>query len=200
VRSEMCIDAATDRTDPRKALVDGCQLMGQATSCAEPLLWRARRWQRAARKRVAIRTRLRHLRLRLSGSVRWTAKTAKPTATRSAPRHPLHDGFKAGDLVRVRSLDAIVHTLDESGRCGGCAFLRPMSKFCGRRVRVARRVDHFFDERTWRMLKCKNVVLLEGTHCDGAGHPDTRGCDRMCFYFWRTEWLEREPDSLVAHC
>jgi hypothetical protein len=41
------------------------------------------------------------------------------------------------------------------------------------------------------MLKCRNIVLLENVYCDGSGHPDTRGCDRMCFFFWRTEWLER---------
>jgi len=193
----MCINLATDRTDPREALVDGCQLMDQATACAEPLLWRARRWQRAARRRVAIRTRLRRLALHVSRLLRSKPASTKHTAMAPDPKSQRHRDFTAGDLVRVRSLNAILRTLDEAGRCGGCAFLRPMSAFCGRQVRVARRVDHFFDERTWRMLRCKNIVLLEGTYCDGSGHPDTRGCDRMCFYFWRTEWVEQTgaPES-----
>jgi len=197
VRSAMCIDVGTGRSDPREVLFDGCQLMGVVSSCLEPPLWRVRRWQRAARRRVAVRTRLQRLFLHVSGSFRSKTKSAKQTATTSASKRHPHDELKAGDWVRVRSLDAIVCTLDGAGRCSGCAFLRPMSKFCGRQVRVARRVGRFFDERTWRMLKCKNVVLLEGTHCDGSGHPDTQGCDRMCFFFWRTEWLQRTgaPES-----
>ncbi|MCY2954889.1 MAG: hypothetical protein NTU53_23405 [Planctomycetota bacterium] len=61
---------------------------------------------------------------------------------------------------------------------------------------MAKRVDRFFDEARWRMLKCRGVVLIDGAYCDGSGHPDTRGCDRMCFFFWRTEWLEKVGQSL----
>ena len=56
---------------------------------------------------------------------------------------------------------------------------------------MLRVVDRFFDERRWRMLRAHGMVILEGVHCDGASLPDTAGCDRMCFYFWRSEWLER---------
>jgi hypothetical protein len=41
------------------------------------------------------------------------------------------------------------------------------------------------------MLKARNIVLLERVYCDGSGTLETQGCDRMCFYFWRTEWLEK---------
>jgi hypothetical protein len=93
--------------------------------------------------------------------------------------------------VRVRPWIEIARTLDRHSRCNGCAFLEPMRAFCGREFRVVRCVERFFDEQRWRMLKVRNIVLLDGVHCDGSGHPDTAGCDRMCLYFWRTEWLER---------
>jgi hypothetical protein len=97
----------------------------------------------------------------------------------------------AGDRVRVRSGEEIGRTLDRWGRCGGCKFQEPMYRYCGREFRVAKRVTRFFDEARQRMLRCKNIVLLEGVYCDGSGDPATIGCDRMCFFFWRTEWLER---------
>jgi len=99
--------------------------------------------------------------------------------------------LQAGDRVRVRSLAAIQQTLDACGRCHGCAFLEPMSRACGGEFRVLQVVERFFDEARWRMLRCENVVLLDGLYCDGSGHPDTNGCDRRCSYFWRGEWLER---------
>jgi hypothetical protein len=96
-----------------------------------------------------------------------------------------------GDVVRVRSAEQIRGTLDEQGGLKGCSFALGMYRYCGRELRVAKVVDRFFDEARWRMLKARNLVLLEGVHCDGSSIPDTQGCDRMCFYFWRTEWLEK---------
>ena len=97
----------------------------------------------------------------------------------------------AGTRVRVRSRGEIERTLDRDGRSNGCAFASGMYECCGREFRVAKHVERFFDEARWRMLRCRGVVLLEGVYCDGSGHPDTIGCDRMCHYFWRSEWLER---------
>jgi hypothetical protein len=60
---------------------------------------------------------------------------------------------------------------------------------------VLKVVERFYDEVQGRMLRCKNVVFLDGVYCDGSGHPDTHGCDRTCFSFWRTEWLEKTVPS-----
>jgi hypothetical protein len=98
---------------------------------------------------------------------------------------------REGDLVRVRSVEEIVSTLDATGYLHGCGFGLGQYQFCGRQFRVARRVEHFFDEARARMLRGRNLVLLEGVHCDGSSVRWTAGCQRMCFYFWRTEWLEK---------
>jgi hypothetical protein len=98
--------------------------------------------------------------------------------------------FREGELVRVKSLDDIRSTLDTSGRTGGCKFTKPMVRYCEREFRIARRMTKFFDEAQWKMVKCKKLLLLDGSYCDGSGGPSTQGCDRMCFVFWREEWLE----------
>lgn len=120
--------------------------------------------------------------------VRRTAPTARPPVPRRTLPAP---DLRAGDLARVRSADYIRATLDENGYLHGCGFGRSQYQFCGKTLRVLRRVDHFFDEARLRMLKGRNLVLLEGAHCEGADVPWTQGCQRLCFYFWRTEWLEK---------
>lgn len=164
---------------PDRNLRDGCQLMSTTEFLHEPL------WRSLLRR---VRNVLRRVR-RILGIGRAWERPFGPTGSKPAVRVPAD--VNTGDRVRVRSLDEIMLTLDAKGACGGCAFLEPMAQYCGKELRVAKRVDHFFDERHWRMLKCRSMVLLEGSHCDGSGHPDTRGCQRMCFFFWRTEWLER---------
>lgn len=97
--------------------------------------------------------------------------------------------FKAGDRVRVRSLEEIEATLDHLGKTKGCAFLKAMEQYCGTEQRVLKPVERFVDERDLRVKKCKGIVLLEGVMCPGT---TTFGrCDRCCFLFWREEWLEK---------
>lgn len=156
-----------------------CQLIAN-TAGAEPLHWCAARRVRGLGRRA---------RRLLARCFRCSA--AETTPSPAAAESDIRCELASGDWVRVRSRAEIQQTLGPDARCGGCAFLEPMTRYCGGEFRVARRVERFFDEARWRMLKCRNTVLLEGVYCDGSGHPDTRGCDRLCFFFWRTEWLER---------
>ena len=103
--------------------------------------------------------------------------------------------LQAGDLVHVRPAEFIRSTLDEEGRFRGCAFALGMYQYCGKELRVAKVVNRFFDEARSHMLKVRNMVLLEGVLCDGSSSSFTKGCDRMCFYFWRTEWLEKIEEA-----
>lgn len=147
-----------------------------APSREEPWAWYVRRRARGALRKLG----------RLLGRIGARAPPP-PAAPLEAPE------LAAGDLVRVRSAEYIQRSLTD-GRLRGCAFGQGMFQYCGRELRVARVVERFFDEARFRMLKARRMVLLEGVHCDGSNLPDTQGCDRMCFYFWRTEWLEKvEP-------
>jgi hypothetical protein len=121
---------------------------------------------------------------------RWTKNAGAPTLKAPALVLPAPE-LKVGDRVRVQSEDYIKCSLDQRGAYKGCCFAIGMYQYCGKEMRVARVVDHFFDEALGRMLKAKNMVLLEGAYCDGSINRECWGCDRMCFYFWRTEWLEK---------
>ncbi len=96
--------------------------------------------------------------------------------------------IQAGDLVRVRNLDEINLTLDNRGYSKGCKFMAQMEAYCGEQYRVAGKVEKFFDEARCRTLNCKDLLLLDQVYCDGTV---VGGCDRMCFLFWRAEWLEK---------
>jgi hypothetical protein len=142
----------------------------------EPWFWYLRRRARGARYR------LRRSWLRLLGH--------SPALRSGQPDFPA-PALAAGDVVRVRSADEIRQTLDARGYYRGCGFAVQMFQYAGQTHRVLRRVERFFDEKQFRMLKARNLVLLEGLHCDGSHLPDTQGCDRLCYFFWRTEWLEK---------
>jgi hypothetical protein len=99
-------------------------------------------------------------------------------------------GLQPGDAVEVRSEREILETLDEYGRYKGMAFMPGMSRYCGGRFRVHKRLENILFEESGRRRRMKNTVLLDGLICDGEG----RGCDRSCFYFWREAWLKRVSD------
>lgn len=99
-------------------------------------------------------------------------------------------GLQAGDWVRVRSYADIQETLNDGKTPDGLGFVdAPMRKYCGRTLRVAKVLEHFYDETKDKMWKKRRTVLLEGAACDSSqlshGH-----CDRGCLLFWNEAWLE----------
>lgn len=46
-------------------------------------------------------------------------------------------------------------------------------------------MEHFLDERDYKVKKVKGIVLLEGVIYQGT--PVFGRCDRSCFLFWREE-------------
>ena len=109
----------------------------------------------------------------------------------SAPTESL--GLVRGERVRIRPSATIRATLDADGRFHGLAYVESRDRFAGRTARVKKRVNTFFDERTRRLLKVRDVVILEDVYCEpSVGAPvDYAGCGRTCFLFWKEAWLER---------
>jgi hypothetical protein len=104
-------------------------------------------------------------------------------------------GLQPGEFVEVKSEAEIRRTLDAEGKHRGLGFMPEMWEYCGRRVRVFRRVEKICLENAPRTVRAmKNTVLLENAVCKGGGI----GCDRACFYFWRECWLKRVPPDLVS--
>ena len=106
---------------------------------------------------------------------------------KKTPVETLH--LQPGELVRVKSKDEIVKTLDTHNANRGMTFDGEMVRYCGREARVLRRVEQIIDEKSGRMLRLKNsCIVLEAVICTGAYH---RQCPRSIYPYWREIWLER---------
>ena len=122
--------------------------------------------------------------LRIRGGLRFPFIQGQLTRT---PDERL--GLQPGDVVRVKSRDEIVATLDTTNRNRGMTFDAEMLKYCGRQARVLRRVEHIIDEQTGRMLHFGNpCIVLEDVICAGDYH---RVCPRAIYPYWREIWLEK---------
>ncbi len=97
--------------------------------------------------------------------------------------------LRPGELVRVRSVEEILSTLDEDGTLDGLPFMPEMLAFAGRVLPVRRTAvktcDGMGDVRT-----LPDAVFLEGAACDGSAHD---GCQAACPLHWKEAWLERVP-------
>jgi hypothetical protein len=100
-----------------------------------------------------------------------------------------HLDLQPGELVRIKSREEIMATLDSNLLNRGMGFDAEMSRFCGRTARVKARATRLVDERTGRMLTMKNpCIILEDIVCEGAF---TANCPREYICWWREIWLER---------
>lgn len=127
-------------------------------------------------------------------------KKARPPGVAPERRTPL--GLQPGDRVRVRSRQEIGRTLDREGTCRGLGYLpEVMDRFNGGTYTVRRRVERFFDERNQKLMKLRDVVLLDDVFCEPR--TDSRsafaGCSRTCFLFWKEDWLDRVVPAREAH-
>jgi hypothetical protein len=103
--------------------------------------------------------------------------------------------MQAGDLVKVKSAEEIRSLLDENGGSQGCIFTPEMYAYCGKQARLFKKVGYFYDEVKNKMCKCKNLFLLEGAFCSGKRRAFPNACDRNCFLFWHSSWLEKVNDG-----
>jgi hypothetical protein len=105
-------------------------------------------------------------------------------------------GLRVGDVVRVRSEEEILGTLDAEGKLDGLPFMPEMLEFCGREFRVRARAHKACDTVEWQQFRrMDNAVHLDDLRCDGAAHG---GCQAGCLLYWKEAWLTRadaEGDS-----
>ena len=97
--------------------------------------------------------------------------------------------LQPGEMVRIKSRDEIMRTLDRSNHNHGLSFDVEMVPYCGRTARVRGRVERLIDEKTGRMIHIKSdCVVLDGVVCKADYH---RFCTRGIYAYWREVWLER---------
>lgn len=104
--------------------------------------------------------------------------------------------LRPGEVVEVKSADAIRRSLDARGTRGGLPFMPEMTRYCGHRFRVLRRVERLND---WihksGPRRMHGIVLLEGPRCDGSFHG---GCQANCHLRWHEAWLTRAGPRVVT--
>ena len=100
--------------------------------------------------------------------------------------------LQPGELVRVKSQEAIRATCDTSTRNRGLTFDPEMVPYCGGTYRVLKRVSRILNEKTGRMQEMKTpCIILDSVICQ-ARYSDCRPfCPRGVYPFWREIWLER---------
>lgn len=104
--------------------------------------------------------------------------------------------LQPGDLVRIKSKDEIMKTLDHTNHNRGLSFDVEMLTYCGRQARVLRRVDRLIDEVDGKMIHIKSdCIILEGVVCTADYH---RFCTRSIYPYWREVWLERIDEETIA--
>ena len=76
--------------------------------------------------------------------------------------------LRPGELVRIKSREEIMATLDGGLFNRGMGFDSEMSRFCGRTARVKARATRVVDEQSGRLLTMKNpCIILEDIVCEG---------------------------------
>lgn len=100
-----------------------------------------------------------------------------------------------GEIVKVRSYQEILATLDENGTNRGMWFDAEMVPFCGGTYRVLQRVGKIINEKTGKMQQFKNeCIMLEGVVCRACYAKYRKFCPRGIYPYWREIWLERVGD------
>jgi hypothetical protein len=169
-----------------------CQLQGiihSSPSVKEKGVSSVLRFKRSLKRHLSTKSD-RRLKNAISSTLDWLdRRRGRGNPSRAGAESPPPARLNAGDLVRVRSQEEILATLDRWRSLKGCGFLKEMAGYCGTTQKVLKRVERFIDERDYRLKKASGIVLLEGVLCSGTG--TTGRCDRACFFFWREEWLEK---------
>jgi predicted RNA-binding protein YlxR (DUF448 family) len=105
--------------------------------------------------------------------------------------------LKPGELVRVKSFDQIVATLDQKKRNRGIYVCHEMTRCCGIEAEVRYRVTRVIEERSGKMREINHSVTLQNPRgepslCDEClCYGEMGDCPRGELMYWREIWLER---------
>jgi hypothetical protein len=107
--------------------------------------------------------------------------------------------LQPGELVRVKSHEEILRTLNTEGKNRGMSWDSELVPYCGGTYRVLRRVTRIINEQTGRMQEIKNpCVILESVVCQARYSACRLFCPRAIYSWWREIWLERvAPQTLL---
>jgi hypothetical protein len=104
--------------------------------------------------------------------------------------------LQIGELVRVKSYEDILATLDTANKNRGLFFDAELVPYCGNIYRVKARINNFIDEKTGRMKALKTpAVMLDDVWCQSRYSNCRMFCPRSIYSWWREVWLERVSEN-----
>lgn len=120
-------------------------------------------------------------------------KTGRVPAGQRTPVATL--GLVPGEVVRVKSYEGILDTLNEHNQNRGMWFDAEEVPYCGTLQTVRSCPDRVINEQTGKMVPIRSSsVILEGTVCTARYSHKRMFCPRAIYPIWREVWLERpEP-------
>jgi hypothetical protein len=133
----------------------------------------------------------------VSGGVPFPRLKGRIPLGEDTPRSDL--GLRPGDLVRVKSYEDILATLDTRLSNRGLSFDAELVPYCGKIFRVSTCVERFIDEKSGRMRRLKTpAVILDGVTCKALFSGQRMFCPRSIHLWWREIWLERISKDATA--
>ncbi|MBI3475581.1 MAG: hypothetical protein HY010_07595 [Acidobacteria bacterium] len=100
--------------------------------------------------------------------------------------------LQPGELVRVKSHEEILKTVDSGNRNRGMFWDAELVPYCGKTFRVLKRVTKLIDERNGKMMEMKNpCIILDSVICQARYSSCRMLCPKGMYPYWREIWLER---------
>ena len=100
--------------------------------------------------------------------------------------------LQPGELVRVKSHDEILRTLNTDCSNRGMRWDAEMVPYCGKTFRVLDRVTKIVNEQTGFMQEMKTpCIILDNVICQSRYSQCRMFCPRSIYSYWREIWLER---------
>ena len=100
--------------------------------------------------------------------------------------------IQPGQLVRVRSQDEILKTVDTTNRNRGMFWDAELVPYCGGTYKVLKRVDRIIVEQTGKMMEMKTpCIILDSVVCQARYSSCRMFCPRAMYPYWREIWLEK---------
>ena len=117
----------------------------------------------------------------------------KPTPTTTLSLQP-------GELVRIKSHEEILETVDEESKNRGMYWDAELVPYCGKTYRVLSRVSRLIDEKTSKMIEMKNpCIILDSVVCQARYSQCRMFCPREMYPYWREVWLKRVGSDSQPH-
>src|SRR4030095_4796049 len=125
----------------------------------------------------------------LLGGIPYPRKRGSIPAGKKTPQEVLN--LRPGEMVRVKSYNDILQTLDTNNKNRGLYFDAEAVPYCGKSFRVLQRVNRIIDEKTGKLLKLKNEsIILDGVTCQARYSDRRMFCPRAIYSYWREIWTE----------